>query len=330
LAKTIFISYRRDDSEGEAGRLYDDLVRAFGNDSVFMDVAGIQPGADFRKAIEDNVSACGVFLAIVGPAWATITNPAGRRRLDDPNDFVALEIGSALKRGVPVIPVLVHEARMPSPDTLPETLHDFSYRNSVELSHARWNSDVHLLIEALKPYVTADAATNQNPVHATIPAQLPAPQPTPAADPGKSRLRLILAFSGVVSLLLIAAILYFAGVFIPSLDPSTITGNWIDSQPRPGNNIYRVQIAGADTSYSMEAWGDCTPNPCDWGSQPLAVRGQSASSTYNMSGQGFTRQAVVTVQKIGANLSVTVDNTYTTPAGTQTNQFNRIFLPSQQ
>ena len=109
MKHSIFISYRRDDSEGEAGRLYDDLVRAYGNDSVFMDVAGIAPGLDFRKAIDDNVAGCGVFLAIIGPQWATITDPGGQRRLDDANDFVRLEIASALARNIAVIPVLVHD-----------------------------------------------------------------------------------------------------------------------------------------------------------------------------------------------------------------------------
>ena len=83
MKHSIFISYRRDDAEGEAGRLYDDLVRAYGSDSVFMDVAGIAPGLDFRKAIDDNVSGCGVFLAIIGAQWATIANPNGQRCLDD-------------------------------------------------------------------------------------------------------------------------------------------------------------------------------------------------------------------------------------------------------
>ena len=72
MGRAIFISYRRDDTEGEAGRLFDDLVRSFGEDSVFMDVAGINPGMDFRKAIDDNVANCGVLLAIIGPAWCSI------------------------------------------------------------------------------------------------------------------------------------------------------------------------------------------------------------------------------------------------------------------
>jgi len=111
--RAIFISYRRDDSEGQAGRLYDDLIRQFGEGSVFMDVAGIEPGLDFRKVIDKNVSSCGVLLALIGPGWVDAKDETGRRRLDNPLDFVRLETAAALKRDIPVVPVLVAKARMP-------------------------------------------------------------------------------------------------------------------------------------------------------------------------------------------------------------------------
>ena len=129
--RAIFISYRREDAEGEAGRLFDDLVEVFGEDSVFMDVAAIDKGIDFRKAIDDNVSACGVLLAIIGRDWVDAKNEAGQRRLDDAADFVRLETGSALKRDIPVIPVLVHGARMPRAEQLPDDLKNLVYRNGV-------------------------------------------------------------------------------------------------------------------------------------------------------------------------------------------------------
>ena len=136
------------------------------------------PAWTFRKAIDDNVSGCGVFLAIIGSQWATIADSDGKRRLDDANDFVRLEIASALARNIAVIPVLVHEARMPRPDQLPDNIKDLAYRNSVEISHVRWNSDVQLLIAALKQYVTTSTATETQPVHATVPVQLPPPVST--------------------------------------------------------------------------------------------------------------------------------------------------------
>ena len=140
----IFISYRRDDAEGEAGRLFDDLTAKFGADSIFMDVMDIKPGRDFRKVIDENVSSCGVLLAMIGKGWINATDEAGRRRLDDPQDFVRLETVSALKRDIPVIPVLVHGASMPLAEQLPEELKELAYRKAVELTHARWESEARL------------------------------------------------------------------------------------------------------------------------------------------------------------------------------------------
>jgi hypothetical protein len=151
--RAIFISYRREDAEGEAGRLFDDLTKVFGEQSVFMDVDAIDKGVDFRKAIDDNVSTCGVLLAIIGRDWVDAKNDAGQRRLEDPADFVRLETGSALKREIPVIPVLVHGAKMPHAEQLPDDLKDLVYRNGVELTGARWRSDVQDLINALRPHV---------------------------------------------------------------------------------------------------------------------------------------------------------------------------------
>jgi hypothetical protein len=154
--RAIFISYRRDDTEGHAGRLFEDLCERFGKNSVFMDVAGIEPGRDFRRVIEQQVSSCGVLLAVIGKNWLTVVDQQGRRRLDDPYDFVRLETASALKRDIPVIPVLVHDAGMPRAEQLPDDLKELAFRNSVELNHARWSSDVQLLIQALMPHVDVE------------------------------------------------------------------------------------------------------------------------------------------------------------------------------
>jgi len=154
----IFLSYRRSDAEGQAGRLYDELAGHFGQDAVFMDVAGIEAGRDFRQAIDKHVTSCGVLLAIIGREWLAATDANGRRRLDDPNDFVRLEVATALKRDIPVVPVLVRGAVMPQATELPADCADLCYRNAVELTHARWNSDVQVLIKALTRYVGANQA----------------------------------------------------------------------------------------------------------------------------------------------------------------------------
>jgi hypothetical protein len=155
---TIFISYRREDSEGEAGRLADDLAENFSQGSVFMDVDAIQPGRDFRKAIEENIHKCSVLLAVVGPGWLESKDALGQKRLEDSNDFVRLEISSALQRDIPVVPVLVRAAKMPRAEQLVPDLRELAYRNAVELTHARWKSDLQILIRALKPYLPSAPA----------------------------------------------------------------------------------------------------------------------------------------------------------------------------
>jgi hypothetical protein len=151
---SIFLSYRREDSEGQAGRLYDDLVAVFGSDSVFMDVAAIQPGRDFRKSIDQSLNSCGVFLSLIGKNWLSAKDTSGQRRLDDPADFVRIETGAALKRDIPVIPVLVQGASAPKPDQLPDDLKELAFRNAVELTHPRWDSDIEVLIKALRPHIS--------------------------------------------------------------------------------------------------------------------------------------------------------------------------------
>jgi len=174
--RAIFISYRRDDTEGYAGRLFQDLCERFGKDSVFMDVAGIEPGRDFRRVIEQQVASCGVLLAVIGKAWVSVADEHGKQRLNDPHDFVRLETASALKRDIPVIPVLVQQAEMPRAEQLPDDLKDLAFRNGVELTHARWDSDVELLIAALKRYLEPPGST-------------PAASPSPATAAQSSRQR---------------------------------------------------------------------------------------------------------------------------------------------
>lgn len=152
----IFINYRRQDTEGYVGRLYDHLAQHFNRDDVFMDVDNIKPGADFVQTLEDAVSTCDVFITMIGPQWLGITDAAGQRRLDQWNDFVRIEIASALKQGKLVIPVLVGQARMPNPDDLPEDIRALSRRNAIELSHQRFQYDVNKLIHVIKESLPAN------------------------------------------------------------------------------------------------------------------------------------------------------------------------------
>lgn len=149
-ASRIFISYRRNDSEGFAGRLFDQLSSHFGEDQIFMDIDTIEAGEDFIEVIEKAVSSCSVMIAVIGRGWLTCPDSEGRRRLDHPEDFVRLEIQTALQRNIRVIPVLVQGASIPKSSQLPDVLARLARRNAFELSSTRWRHDVESLIEIIE------------------------------------------------------------------------------------------------------------------------------------------------------------------------------------
>jgi len=203
-----------------------------------MDVAAIEVGRDFRKAIDDSVATCGVLLAIIGKEWIDAKNEAGQRRLEDPSDFVRLETASALKRDIPVIPVLVHGARMPRADQLPDDLKELAYRNGVELTHARWNSDVQLLIKALRPHVeeaksaplspstTVPAAAAEIKAPVRVETKVPEVAVETSPTPPKKHLGLILG--AVAAVLVVAAIVAYMTlgpkqVTVPDLSGNTLS-----------------------------------------------------------------------------------------------------------
>lgn len=144
----IFIAYRREDSQGFAGRLEDDLSERFGDAMVFRD-REIAPGEDFVKRLRDTLNSTDVALAVIGPRWTECTNPDGRRRLDVEDDWVRVEIETMLARGIPVVPVLVGGASMPSPDDLPNSLTAFSRRQAFPLSDLRWHDEIDELAAGL-------------------------------------------------------------------------------------------------------------------------------------------------------------------------------------
>ena len=118
----IFISYRRTDSAGYAGRIYDRLMAHFGKDAVFMDVDTIEAGVDFVVVLQNAVQSCDVLVALIGRQWISIKDENGKPRLDNPEDFVHVEIAAALDRDVRVIPVLVDGVYMPRSTELPADL----------------------------------------------------------------------------------------------------------------------------------------------------------------------------------------------------------------
>ena len=128
----IFISYRREDSAGHTGRLFDRLSDHFGLDQVFMDVDTIAPGRNFVDAVRQAVGGCDGLVAIIGREWLAISAATGGRRLDDEGDLVRLEVATALERGIRVIPVLVQGTQMPGADDLPEALKELASLNALD------------------------------------------------------------------------------------------------------------------------------------------------------------------------------------------------------
>jgi hypothetical protein len=178
----IFISYRRNEAAGHAGRLSDRLIKRFGRAQIFQDIDSIQPGDDFAEAIADAVASCQVLLALIGDRWLKIKDREGRR-LDNPKDFVRLEIEAALSRNIRVIPILIDGATMPRDGQLPASLAGLAGRQALELSSNRFDSDVAHLLKALNKYLSElqnarPLAARQGQPISTPPAS-PEPRPTP-------------------------------------------------------------------------------------------------------------------------------------------------------
>lgn len=147
----IFLSYRRSDSAYAAATLSDKLQEHFGEDAVFFDVDTIPLGVDFRESIGNAVGECDVLLAIIGDQWVRAVDAQGNRRIDDPSDFVRIEIESALKRNIPVIPVLVDEVKMPAAADLPPSIQSIVFRNATELRAGRdLRQHLELLVQGIE------------------------------------------------------------------------------------------------------------------------------------------------------------------------------------
>src|SRR6516225_2677848 len=150
MAGKIFINYRRDDSISTAGRLHDRLAQTFGRNNLFMDVDHIPAGVDFVEYLHGQVAACRVFLAVIGPNWLDAKDDSGRRRFDNPDDFVTIEIAAALARNIRVIPVLVDGARTPKADKLPDSVKPLVRRNAVEVRNAHFGRDAEALANKVR------------------------------------------------------------------------------------------------------------------------------------------------------------------------------------
>jgi hypothetical protein len=269
-AQRVFISYRRQDSAPYAGRLYDAMVSRFGERNVFMDL-DMPPGVDFVERITEAVSTCQVLIEMIGPSWATVKDDEGEVRIADPEDFVRLELETALKRpDVTVIPVLVSGAQMPDRHDLPEGLEAFARRNALELSDRRWRYDVGRLISTLEVLLAETTAVHVAPPTTDAAEASPEPAstgraqiPTAARDRGRAGEWLrghgrLLAGVGALALLgVVLAILVLGGGSggggNPGFEPFTganafktvdVPAGW---SPREGDDV-DMQFSGREGS----------------------------------------------------------------------------------
>ena len=157
MAGNIFINYRRDEAGHVAGRLHDALAPTFGRNKLFMDVDNIPVGRDFEEYLKSQVAACDAMLAVIGPNWLAAKDDTGKRRLDNPDDFIVIEIGTALTRNIPVVPVLVDGARMPKASELPDLLKLLARRQAIQVRHTNFRSDAEALVKRLREAVADDS-----------------------------------------------------------------------------------------------------------------------------------------------------------------------------
>ena len=196
MTDQIFISYRRDDAAYVTGHINDLLRKEFGDEAVFTDVDNIALGVDFRAVLDQTVSQCQVLLAVIGAEWLTVSDQDGRSRLEDPADFVRIEIESALKRDVPVIPLLVSGAKMPAAEDLPDSLRDFAFRNGTQIRPAPdFNVDMARLIKNLQRHfdeirteATTDPIQDRELNEERSPAEVDVQQDSPSKRSGSSEI----------------------------------------------------------------------------------------------------------------------------------------------
>src|SRR5262245_28533342 len=170
----IVISYRRSDSQAMAGRIFDRLSAHYGEGAVFMDIDAIPFGIDFRKHIAEVLRQCDVLIAVVGPPWLGRRDDGGNR-IGEPGDPVRLELEGAIERKIPVIPVLIDDARMPGEAELPDGLKEFSFFNAAPVDSGRdFRSHMDRLIRALDRMLAGKGESGQTAAAAALAAQLPA------------------------------------------------------------------------------------------------------------------------------------------------------------
>lgn len=236
MSNRIFVSYRRADTQQAAGRLADDLGHHFGVDKVFRDVENIGLGLDFSEALNRELETCGVMLTLIGSKWLAVTDEAGARRLDNPDDWIRQEIATALRRNIRVVPVLIDGATLPAANALPDELRALVRRQGLELADARWRGDLARLIETLErlPGLERPVVTPQS--------VAPAPAPVEPVKPKRAWIKWAAGVAGVLF------VLYLIGVSQPdgTSEPAA-SGN------RPSTNVAPANVNTPATPAALPA-----------------------------------------------------------------------------
>lgn len=230
MGEKIFISYRRSDTQDAAGRLYDQLEQSFTKEGIFLDVDGIPPGDDFVEALTGRVAECDILLAVVGRQWTDAVDQTGKRRLENPNDWVRVEIESAIQLKKRIIPILVGGAKMPIAEGLPASLIPLTRRQAMRLTHERFKADVRGVIDAINTSRkqqseahSAPRSTNEQPPGSATGANL-----FPAVREGKIAERsATLRKVGVKNVLIVAVVVGFvlSVLWFVRFDSSTLPAN---------------------------------------------------------------------------------------------------------
>jgi hypothetical protein len=282
MAGKIFINYRRGDDPGHTGRLFDWLQDVFDRQQLFIDVDNIAPGIDFVRELDERVGECDVMLAVIGKGWIDARDATGMRRLDDPNDFVRIEIASALSQGKRVIPVLVGEAQMPRAEELPDALKPLARRNAMRLTHERFSADIQGLARALQK--TLNMVESSRP---TADIRLPREGSAQSQASTTSQTRrgmtpikiAIVSGSGMAIVALFAgAIIYLAAGKppVPILEPSRapIQPSPLSSQP----TAVPTQPASQPVQRALPPIPPSEPQPSQQSAQPIPHAAETGSA----------------------------------------------------
>ncbi|SDA83728.1 TIR domain-containing protein [Algoriphagus alkaliphilus] len=247
----IFISYRREDTSGESGRLKDKLEQIFGQENIFYDVETLEAGLNFDQSIAKALNDSKVLLAMIGPHWLKVSDSTGTKRIQKPDDWVRKEIAEALKRELRVIPVLVNGAEMPDSDELPDDLKELSLKHAQELTSSRWNYDVGKLTEVLEKLIT------KKPEPTPEPRPTPRPFVPPISKPKSWWARNYLwALGGIVGFLILVGMCVPEENIYP--DPFTIENTDVGTENKAD---IRTENPGGDDIYNSLQLDSKDPAP---------------------------------------------------------------------